>query len=524
MNGNTKWFLTVALLLFFVFLFPTQVIAHSILEKAYPEPNVNYPSSPSEIVLAFNERMENGLFYIKTYDGGGKALNTQPAEISKDQKELHQLLPKLPDGIYTVSYRIISADGHPIENSYIFTVGQAGDLTIKNAANVYVSKVGISQNDWLYWITRICYYFLLLSLTGWIMWYHFLHFETVEWRRGYHHAAKLLLMLYLIASIDSMLLQFSRLLTGFGIDQFTVILKTSAGISWLLTFLLIVPGYFILLKHKLVDGLWVVSMLAAKSINGHAMGSKHPLFTVLMDVTHLFAASVWAGGLLYILLYWRKQRMGVIHFLPVFSKAALISIITLTVTGTISTLIFLPNLQDILFTDWGLLLLAKIFIIFLVVASAGLLRFFMKKKMARRFAFWLKADFSLMASIVGIVGVLTVLNPVPQNQPVIWSESRDNIAVKLTITPNMPGMNHFIVEAKTNQSIKIKNVELKIKSKTNEIGPIQVPLSTDRLTGEQLLYACDGPFLPFAGVWASEIRVMDVDDNETVFIKDFTIH
>ena len=34
----------------------------------------------------------------------------------------------------------------------------------------------------------------------------------------------------------------------------------------------------------------------------------------------------------------------------------------------------------------------------------------------------------------------------------------------------------------------------------------------------------DGQYLPFAGNWTAEIRILDSEDNETVFSKDFIVY
>ena len=51
-----------------------------------------------------------------------------------------------------------------------------------------------------------------------------------------------------------------------------------------------------------------IMILAVKSVNGHAMAFEPPIRTVLIDIIHLLAAALWAGGLLYILVYWKKQQ------------------------------------------------------------------------------------------------------------------------------------------------------------------------------------------------------------------------
>ena len=104
------------------------------------------------------------------------------------------------------------------------------------------------------------------------------------------------------------------------------------------------------------------------------------IVTVLIDIIHLLAAAIWAGGLLYILVYWKKQRGHVQQFLLIFSKVALVSILVLIVTGVASTLIFLPQVHYLLYTQWGILLLIKVALVLLVIVIAGILRYINEKE------------------------------------------------------------------------------------------------------------------------------------------------
>ncbi|MEW9670612.1 hypothetical protein [Ammoniphilus sp. 3BR4] len=63
-----------------------------------------------------------------------------------------------------------------------------------------------------------------------------------------------------------------------------------------------------------------------------------------------------------------------------------------------------------------------------------------------------------------------------------------------------------------------------------EIAPIKVPLKAElppKKTSsgtEEHHFVSDGPYLPFEGNWTVEVRVMDSEDNETVYTKDFTVY
>ena len=119
MNHKRYHKILILFLLFIVFV-PQDAFAHAIIEKAIPAPNSQVKEPPKEIVLTFNERMEEELYSIKVFNADGDIVTESETQLSIDQKQLTQVLPTLSDGTYTVSYRVLSADGHPIEGSYVY--------------------------------------------------------------------------------------------------------------------------------------------------------------------------------------------------------------------------------------------------------------------------------------------------------------------------------------------------------------------------------------------------------------------
>ncbi|MEH7604420.1 CopD family protein, partial [Priestia megaterium] len=130
------------------------------------------------------------------------------------------------------------------------------------------------------------------------------------------------------------------------------------------------------------------------------------------NFVHLFAASIWAAGLLFIVVYWKKQRLYVQSFLPLFSLYALLSIIILSITGISTTVLFLSS-TDQLFTNWGLFLLAKLLVVIFVFIMGGLIRLKLKKHKIANLGLFVKIDFILMTIIVFLVSIITYLNPLP---------------------------------------------------------------------------------------------------------------
>ena len=525
-----KWFLFI----FFLFLiFPQGVLAHAQLERANPAPDSQLSSSPSDIRLTFNERLERELFYIKVFDNQRHSVTQNPVEMSQDQKELHLSLPPLDDGIYTVTYSVISADGHLVRGSYVIGVGKSPIAGETERANPIHGEHDPSKSTGIFGI-RIVYFLSLLLITGWIAWGTLLPSESQQLKQSYQLWTSYLQKVYLVSLLAMAFVQAGELLTDWGLNGITILFfKTSTGLSLTLSLFLSILSFFVLQRNKWIDVIWVISLLAAKSISGHAMAFDPPIRTVLLDLIHLLAASLWVGGLVYLLLFWKSHREQVIPLLPLFSKAALASIIVLTITGALSTLIFLPKLSYVVETTWGLMLLAKVVLVGFVIIVGAMIRHVMKKKWINEIKIWLKVDAGLMIFIIGIVGVLTYLSPTPPNKPLYWHEMGKSTHIMTTqITPNIPGSNHFNVNISlTKQDVTVKQVQFfLINNDDPDIAPIKVPLKAEppkqpSFTGmNEYRFSSDGSYLPFAGNWKAEVRVMDSEDNETVYTKDFTIY
>ncbi|MGB2991366.1 MAG: CopD family protein, partial [Paenisporosarcina sp.] len=122
----------------------------------------------------------------------------------------------------------------------------------------------------------------------------------------------------------------------------------------------------------------------------------------------LLLSALWIAGLFYILTLWKKGSAEA--FVPTFSKMALISIISLTVTGSIYAWLLAPNLSSLWTTTWGYWLLAKIVAVIGVFVLGALIRRHMKKTGTLSERRYLYFDGVLAITILGIVGVLTQLS------------------------------------------------------------------------------------------------------------------
>ncbi len=143
---------------------------------------------------------------------------------------------------------------------------------------------------------------------------------------------------------------------------------------------------------------------------GIPLNLKPTTLLVISNSIHLFAASIWAAGLLFTIVFWRQQRLYVHSFLPVFSKYAFMSIVVLCITGVFTAIAFLSSFDQLL-TNWGLFLLYKLFAVLLVVTIGGIIRSKLKKHKTVDLGIWIIVDFTLMITIIVLVSILSYLNP-----------------------------------------------------------------------------------------------------------------
>ena len=110
----------------FILLFmlsPSLAAAHAYLVKSVPPGRATLFASPARIQLWFNERLEPRYSSISVLDADGKRVDLDNALVStEDAKQLAIGVKPLQSGRYTVKFRVLSVDGHVVEQSFPFTI------------------------------------------------------------------------------------------------------------------------------------------------------------------------------------------------------------------------------------------------------------------------------------------------------------------------------------------------------------------------------------------------------------------
>ncbi|WP_430502765.1 copper resistance CopC family protein [Micromonospora trifolii] len=102
--------------------------AHNSLKTATPARDATLSSAPAEVTLEFMQRLDPAFTTIVLTDAAKRKLPTG-APVVTGAKSTVQVTDTLPNGTYTVAYRFVSVDGHPVQGSYPFTVADPTSST-----------------------------------------------------------------------------------------------------------------------------------------------------------------------------------------------------------------------------------------------------------------------------------------------------------------------------------------------------------------------------------------------------------
>ncbi|MDQ6418580.1 copper resistance protein CopC [Paenibacillus sp. LHD-117] len=103
-----------------IWLLPQAALAHSKLQDTVPEKDSTSESSPQEIRLTFNTKIEK-ISSFKLFDAEGEEVALGETDVEGDTMSNRPTAP-LANGSYKVKWTIVGADGHAIEGEYGFAV------------------------------------------------------------------------------------------------------------------------------------------------------------------------------------------------------------------------------------------------------------------------------------------------------------------------------------------------------------------------------------------------------------------
>ncbi len=139
--------------------------AHAELVATTPANGARLDTPPAAVTLVFSERVNLVRDGVRLLDGTGAVRSTEPARI--DPTGPARVLLPVPAGLgpgsYTVAWRVVSADSHPIFGAFVFGVG---DVPIGQLPSVAARTDADAPLSAVFWLFRWLGYAALALLSG----------------------------------------------------------------------------------------------------------------------------------------------------------------------------------------------------------------------------------------------------------------------------------------------------------------------------------------------------------------------
>ncbi|WP_236579867.1 copper resistance CopC/CopD family protein [Streptomyces sp. HM190] len=150
------------------------VSAHAALTGSDPQQGSVVQEAPSQISLTFSEKVAASDGSVRVYDPKGKQVDTGDVADLGGNSYGVTLRAGQPDGTFTVTYQVVSADSHPVSGAFTFSVGAPSKTTVP----VPGQEAGGGVVGTLYGFARY------LSYAGFILLVGGAAFVLACWQRG----------------------------------------------------------------------------------------------------------------------------------------------------------------------------------------------------------------------------------------------------------------------------------------------------------------------------------------------------
>lgn len=106
------------------------VSAHAALTGSDPQQGSVVQTAPDQVSLTFSEKVAVSDGSVRVYDPKGKEADTGEITDLGGNSYAVGLHSGLPDGTFTVTYQVVSADSHPVSGAFTFSVGAPSRTTV----------------------------------------------------------------------------------------------------------------------------------------------------------------------------------------------------------------------------------------------------------------------------------------------------------------------------------------------------------------------------------------------------------
>ena len=343
-----------------VLAMPLPARAHAALVSSSPAAGDTLATAPTQLVLRFSEPIDAASSRVELIAPGRHAfvlaLTRDPTSVAG----LVASLPPLAPGGYRVEWRTLSADGHPVDGSFVFFVADAaGSVTPAAAAPpAPEERVAVPRTPWLAAALRGMGVGALAASAGVLL---MLLLSGSPAERGMERLATGLSVAAVVLLAAHALAWAAYARDPFGNETLLhPLTATNPGKGELLRlgFALMVVWALALARRPEFAIVLAACAVVATGVTGHA-AAIHPAWSIPAKTLHVGALAVWAGGLAVLAATTRAGDEFRATALRA-SSLALAAVAVLLASGVVQTLLVSPGLGRLLRSTYGAVLIAKL--------------------------------------------------------------------------------------------------------------------------------------------------------------------
>jgi copper transport protein len=541
--------------------------AHATLTATEPVGGTAVATSPERVVLRFSEAVQIPLGSIRVFASpSGRQIETGGAgRVDGDSRAVGVKLPELDKGGYIVTWRVTSADSHPIHGAFTFTVGPAREATADPALmeKLLSSGGGDTTVGAVYAVIRFVAFTALVLLVGGLA------FVALLWPAGaalsrprrilwgawaaalVTTAVGIPVQAVYAAGLPLSKVASSTVRSGMLDDRFGQVWAARLVVLGLMALVLVAlgrragsssPGDGAATARPApllaAGGVLGVGLLVTPGLAGHAATEDLVPLAMVADVLHLVAVSVWLGGLalLTAAVLPRRNAAELSAVVPRFSRIAFGAVIAILVTGTFQGWRQVRSTAALTDTTYGRLLIVKVLLFAVLVALAAFSRRLVQARYrvpAARLSFGPGAatsdpDAETVAGLRRTVGAETAIavvvlavtsllvNAQPARsalaQPFSTSMRSELVLVDVTVDPAKagPAAFHFYTLSPQGGQQEVQDLTARLTLPSQDVGPLNVPVQRAG-PGHFSAYNFN---IPLRGSWKLEVKALlsDIDE------------
>ena len=287
---------------------PGTALAHAILESSSPAHEQRLTSSPRVVRIEFDQTVALVPHALRVLDAGGRSLAGTP-RLVEDRRTIVASVPRLARGGYTVRWQALGRDSHVVAG--VFTFGVREKAPEATAAYGATGPSGAENAArWLAFASLALVIgglgMRLLVLRGPVPQRFEGRFYLVT-LAGAVGVVEVALVAFLLRAESVLQLPLGTFLYG----DLRPIVRTPFGTAWVaMTLAFVVVTTLIFLawltdRRALLWPAFVIAVVFASgySLSGHSSAEPNASrWSQLADWIHLSAASMWAGGVVMLLV------------------------------------------------------------------------------------------------------------------------------------------------------------------------------------------------------------------------------